>query len=184
MATEPNRPERGSTPATQPASAPKYSLEEAVALIAQSIAQQGEFQKQLVKATPKPRTTLRDFLKKHPQKRLHHEVFQAGRPVNPAGLSQDTIDLLDTLDTRKSMCDGMVDVVRIRDGVGGANSRIHLLYNNQTLEQRMAFYMRFPTFTALVKALVAEQAAQGITPVHETSAAPVDDDDDDNIELG
>lgn len=189
-------------PAAQ-TSAPALSTE---ALLAQALAQltasnakiaelmerQTEFNEFSKRNTPKRKTTMREFMKKHPQKRLKHPVYQNGREVNPSGLSQKTIDLLDTLATGH-YCDGLVDVIRLQDGINGVNSRIHIMYNNKTLEQRMVLYMRFPTLTKMIEQIAAEMAllagtpgAEGYNPkyapVHEESAAIPDDEveDDDN----
>lgn len=116
------------------------------------------------------RRTMAEYLAEKPRKRLLHEVYQNGRLVNPGGLSVETLRKLDTLATGK-YADGAVDVIRVRDGINGVNSRIHIVYSNRSVEQRMAFYMKFPTFTDLVTAVVAEMAARGIAPVMDESVA-------------
>jgi hypothetical protein len=149
----------------------KYTLEDAIALIAQSMAAQTQFQKSLSENAPRRKKTMGEYLAEHPRKRLLHDTFQNGRPVNPSGLSQETLLTLDTFATG-TYCDGLIDVVRIRDGAKGIASRIHIMYNNKSDAQKMEMYMRFPTFTALVKAVAADMAAQGIKPVSD----PVEDD--------
>lgn len=128
--------------------------------------QQAEYNKQALKIAPRRRKTMAEYLSEKPRKYLKHDVYQNGRPVNPSGLSKDTIDLLDTLATGK-YCDGLIDVVRISDGPGGVNSRIHIMYNNGSMEERMMFYMRFPTFTKIVTDVAAEMKLLGIKPVEE-----------------
>lgn len=162
-----------STPAL---AAQRYTLEEAISLIAQSMAKQSEFQEALVKNSPKRKKTMQEYLKEKPRKRLLRETYQNGRLVNPAGLSRETIEKLDTL-APGIYSDGLVQILRISDGVSGTNSRIHIMYSNKSLEQRMILYMRFPTFTKLVNAVAAEMAARGIDPVKDPVAAPVEDDD-------
>lgn len=147
-----------------PAAAPTYTLEDAIKLIAQSMAQQTALQEQVAHNTPKRRKTMEEFLAENPEKKLLHETFQNGRPVDPSGLSASTLRLLDTL-APGVYADGLVSVARVTDGPNGINSRIHLFYSNKEMGQRMQFYMRFPTFTSLVKAIAAEMAANGKKPV-------------------
>ncbi len=145
---------------------PKYTLEDAIALIAKSMAAQTQFQEQLAANSPRRRKSMEEYLAEKPRKRLLHDVYQNGRPVNPSGLSEATLKKLDTFAQGK-YCDGLIDVIRIRDGAKGIASRIHLMYANKSLEDRMTFYVKFPTFTALVNAVTADMAAQGIAPVYE-----------------
>jgi hypothetical protein len=156
---------------SQPAVAPseqKYTLEQAIAMIAQSMQKQSEFQELLVQATPKRRKSLQEFMAERPEKKMLRDVYQNGRLVNPSGLSTATLKRLDTLATG-SYADGLVHVVRIGAGV---DSRIHIMYSNKTIEQRMAFYVRFPSFTALVNAIADEMAAKGVKPVIEPAREP------------
>jgi hypothetical protein len=153
----------------QAEAAPKYTLEDAIALIAQSMANQTEFQKALAQNAPRRKKTLDEYLREKPRRRLLHDVYQNGREVNPSGLSRETIEKLDTFAQGK-YCNGLIDVLRIRDGVNGVSSRIHIMYANKTLEQRMTFYVQFPTFRSLVDQVVADMAAQGIKPVQEAVA--------------
>ena len=132
-----------------------------------------EFAKQ--NATPR-RKTMQEYLQENPRKRLLHDVYQNSRLVNPSGLSWATIKRLDTLATGK-YCDGLIDVVRIKDGVDGLNTRIHIFYANKTLEQRMSFYVMFPSFTKMVNAIADEMAAREVAPVVESYAGdPIPED--------
>ena len=136
---------------------------ESNARIAELMEQQALYNKEALKIAPRRKKTMPEYLaerkKRGGGKQLLHDVYQNGRLVNPSGLSDDTIKLLDTLATG-SYCDGMVDVVRRREGPEGIGTRIHLRYNNGTIEERMQFYMRFPSFTKLVKDIAAEMAAR------------------------
>jgi hypothetical protein len=136
----------------------------------QLMEQQAAYNKAALKIAPRRKKTMGEFLAERHQKGLSkflpHLVYQNGREVNPSGLSKETIATLDTLATGK-YCDGMVDVIRISDGPEGINSRIHLCYNNGTTEERMTFYMRFPTFTKLVLDIAADMKAQNRAPVIE-----------------
>lgn len=166
MANDRNTP----TPAAPAAApAPTYTLEDAIKLIAQSMAQQTALQEQVAANTPKRRKTMEEFLAENPEKKLLHDTYQNGRPVNPAGLSAATIRLLDTL-APGVYADGLVSVARVTDGVDGINTRIHLFYSNKELGQRMAFYMRFPTFTSIVKTIADEMKALGRAPIMDATA--------------
>lgn len=148
------------------------ALSESNAKIAAMMERQAEFNEFAKQNATKRRVTLAEHLEKHPEKRLLHEVYQNGRLVNPSGLSWKTIQRLDGLATGK-YCDGLVDVVRVKDGLNGINSRIHLIYSNKHEDQKMAFYVRFPTFTSLVNQIADDMAAHGIAPVQETAADPL-----------
>jgi hypothetical protein len=132
--------------------------------------QQAAYNKAALRIAPRRKKSMAEYLKerndKGRSKFLPHIVYQNGREVNPSGLSPETINVLDTLATGK-YCDGIIDVIRVSDGPEGVNSRIHLCYNNGTIEERMVFYMRFPTFTKIVQDIAAEMAARGIAPVIE-----------------
>ena len=127
--------------------------------------QQAAYNKAALKIAPRRKKTMAEYLRERNArgvtKHLPHIVYQNGREVNPSGLSKETIATLDTLATGK-YCDGMVDVIRIQDGIDGIGSRIHLCYNNGTIEERMLFYMRFPTFTKLVQDIAAEMAVRAM----------------------
>jgi hypothetical protein len=129
--------------------------------IADLMEQQAAYNKQALKIAPRRKKTMAEYLKERQArgggKKLLHDVYQNGRLVNPSGLSTKTIEKLDTLATG-SYCDGMIEVVRIRSGPKGIGTRIHLRYNNGTIEERMQFYMRFPTFTKIVEDIVSEMA--------------------------
>lgn len=142
--------------------------------IAELMERQTEFNEFSKRNAPRRKKTLKEYLREKPRKRLLHDVYQGGRLVNPAGLSVATIQKLDTFATGK-YCDGLIDVVRITDGPKGLNSRIHIMYSNKEIGQRMMFYMRFPTFTSLVDQVVADMAAQGIQPVREPAADPIEE---------
>jgi hypothetical protein len=173
------------TPASNPTSAPAQAAPSATeTLLAQTLAQlaqsnakltemmeqQALYNKAALKMAPRRKKSMGEYLaerkKRGVVKFLPHLVYQNGRPVNPSGLSQDTITKLDQLATGQ-YCDGLVTVNRISDGVDGINSRIHLRYNNGTVEERMFFYMRFPTFTKLVEEIASEMQTRKIAPVVE-----------------
>lgn len=139
--------------------------------MAEMLRQQGEYNKQALKIAPRRKKTLAEYLherqKRGAGKFLPHLVYQNGREVNPSGLSQATIDTLDQL-ASGHYCDGLVDVVRISEGPGGINSRIHIMYNNKSTEDRMTFYMRFPTLTKMVLDIAAEMVVNKTAPVIET----------------
>lgn len=160
------------------------ALAESQAKIAALMEQQAAYNKEALKIAPRRKKTMGEYLEERKKrgggKRLLHNVYQNGRLVNPSGLSQETINLLDTLDTGK-YCDGMIDVVRIRDGVEGINDRIHLMYNNGSVEERMTFYMRFPSFTKIVTDIAAEMTALGKPPVHSKAPNPVEPEFPENI---
>jgi hypothetical protein len=161
--------EKSTTPSVE------TQLAAAMAKIAELMERQTEYNEFAKQNAPRRKKTMQEYLQEKPRKRLLHAVYQNGRLVNPAGLSKETIQRLDTFATGK-YCDGLLDVVRIKDGVDGISSRIHIIYNNKSIEQRMQFYMRFPTFTAIVDAVVAEMAARGIAPVMEKAADPIEDE--------
>jgi hypothetical protein len=148
-------------------------LAESQAMIAKLLANQA-------RVLPRRRKTLREFLKERPQKRLIRPVFQNGREVNPAGLSDETIKRLDTVATG-IYGNGMLNVIRLTDGL---HSRIHIMYSNKSIEQRMAFYMQFPSFTSIVNTVVSEMKARGVEPINEPpppgSVEPEPEEDDDN----
>jgi hypothetical protein len=156
------------TPAAEPAE-PKYTLEDAIKLIAQSMAQQTALQAQVAANTPKRRKTMEEYLAENPEKKLLHETFQNGRPVNPSGLSAATIRLLDTL-APGVYADGLLSVARVTDGPNGINTRIHIFYSNKEIGERMNFYMRFPTFTSIVKTIAEEMVVNGKKPIMDESA--------------
>ncbi len=132
--------------------------------------QQAAYNKAALRLAPRRKKSMAEYLKERNDrgvtKFLPHLVYQNGREVNPSGLSTKTIEKLDQLATGH-YCDGIVDVIRRQDGVDGVSSRIHLCYNNGTIEERMLFYMRFPTFTKLVEDIWNEMATRGIAPVVE-----------------
>jgi len=136
---------------------------ESNARIATLMEAQAKHNDKVLKIAPRRKRTMQEYLAEKKQKGqlkfLKHDVYQNGRLVNPKGLSQATLDVLDTLHSG-SYADGMVDVIRIRDGVDGKNSRIHIMYNNKTIEERMMFYMRFPTFTKIVETIETEMKAR------------------------
>lgn len=164
-------------PAAAAPSATENLLAQTLAALAQSNAkitelmeQQAAYNKAALKIAPRRKKSMGEYLaerkKKGITKFLPHLVYQNGRQVNPSGLSPDTITTLDQL-AQGRYCDGLVDVIRVTDGVDGINTRIHLCYNNRTVEERMFFYMRFPSFTKLVQEIAADMKAQGKAPVVE-----------------
>ena len=147
------------------------ALAESQTKMAALMEQQGVYNRQALKIAPRRRKSMQEYLHQKPRKHLKHEVYQNSHLVNPKGLSQETLNVLDTLDSG-TYCDGLVQVVRITDGVGGINSRIHIRYNNKSLEQRMMLYMRFPTFTKMVLDIAADMKALGRAPVNEVFNDP------------
>ncbi len=179
-------PER-QAPATAPAE-PTLTLEQQMALMVQAMTASQQLQAESnakiaalmerqadfsEKTAPRRRKTLTEYLAEKPRKRLMREVYQNGRPVNPQGLSAETIKTLDTLAPGK-YADGLVDVVRVADGPGNIHSRIHLMYNTKHESERMQIYMKFPSFSAMVRAIAAEMAANGVAPVMDAVADPVE----------
>lgn len=148
------------------------ALSDSNAKIASLMEKQTDYNEFAKQNAPRRRVTMAEHLATNPPKRLLHEVYQNGRLVNPAGLSLATIKRLDTIATGQ-YCDGLVDVVRIKAGVNGLHSRIHIIYSNKSIEQRMVFYMRFPSFTKIVNDITDEMVAREIAPVNEPSADPV-----------
>ncbi len=138
--------------------------------MAEIMEQQAAYNKAALKIAPRRKKSMAEYLsdrkKRGITKFLPHLVYQNGRPVNPAGLSKETITKLDQLATGH-YCDGLLDVVRMSDGIDGINSRIHICYNNKTDQERMSFYMRFPTFTKIVEDVTAEMKTRKIAPVIE-----------------
>lgn len=186
-----------SSPAPAPAEAPapalttEQQLVAALAALAQSntritelMEQQAAYNRAALRIAPRRKKLMGEYLAERKKagraKFLPHEVYQNGRLVNPSGLSQETIDTLDTINTG-TYCDGMVDVIRMGVGV---NARIHIRYDNGTVEERMMFYMRFPTFTKLVQDIAADMKVQGKVSVKEPGAeAPEFDFPDELKEL-
>jgi hypothetical protein len=187
MANEQNqKPAASAAPSAAPAVVPtNFNMEQLFAMFAASQKQLADSQAQIAalmerqtefneKNAIRRKKTMEEYLKERPRKRLLHQVFQNGREVNPAGLSWDTIRLLDTLATG-TYGEGIVDVVRIKDGLNGVNSRIHISYNNKHEAQRMQFNMRYPTFTKLVQDIAAEMKVLGIEPVNDAVADPIEE---------
>lgn len=180
-----------------PPTATETMLAQAMAALAESQAkmatlmeQQAAYNKEALKIAPRRKKTMPEYLAERQRrgagKQLLHDVYQNGRLVNPSGLSNETIKLLDTLATG-SYCDGIIDVVRRREGPEGIGTRIHLRYNNGTIEERMQFYMRFPTFTKIVTDITNEMAArardeQG-NPDPKSPYAPQHDKPKDQVEF-
>ena len=163
--------------APTPASSTESLLAQTLSMLAQSNAkitdlmeQQAAYNKAALRIAPRRKKSMAEYLAVRKQKGiskfLPHLVYQNGRQVNPSGLAQETIDALDKLATGH-YCDGLIDVIRLSDGMDGINSRIHLCYNNRTVEERMFFYMRFPSFTKIVTDITTEMAARNIAPVVE-----------------
>ena len=145
-------------------------LAESQGQIAEMMQQQTRYNEAALRIAPRRKKSMQEYLserqKRGAAKFLPHDVYQNGRPVNPSGLSPETIKTLDSL-APGHYCDGIVDVIRISDGPKGINSRIHLMYNNGNDMERMAFYMRFPTLTKLINDIAAEMEANGVAPVVE-----------------
>ena len=159
-------------------------LTESQAQIAEMMQQQTRYNEAALRIAPRRKKSMGEYLaerqKRGATKFLPHQVYQNGRPVNPSGLSQETINTLDTLATGH-YCDGIVDVIRISDGPKGINSRIHLMYNNGNDMERMSFYMRFPTLTKLITDIAAEMKANNIAPVIEKGQDPPQFDFPENL---
>lgn len=160
--------------APAPAAFTPEQLTQAVMALAQMAGGQQAFMEFMKGNTPKRRKTLDEYLREKPRKYLHREVYQNNSLVNPKGLAQKTLDTLDTLATGDyTPGDGGVTFHVVRVGAGKF-SRINIFYDNKSLEQRMALYMRYPKFTDIVNAIAAEMAVKGIEPVLEERPDPPD----------
>lgn len=158
---------------TAPAPATQAPTADPMALIAKQMERQNDLAEAQLRGAPRRKTTLAEYRKRNPRKTLYRPVFQNGRLVNPAGLSDETIARLDTLASGR-YANGMIDVVRVGDG---AQSRIHIMYANANPDQRSMFYMQFPSFTVIVNKVVEEMAAKGAIPVNDPRPNPPDEDD-------
>lgn len=141
--------------------------------------QQTRIARAQLKNAPRRRKTLAEFKKenKHQFKYLIRPVFQNNRKVDPYMLSAETLALIDTIAPGR-YGNGMLTVARVGEQ---DQSRIHLLYSNKTIEQRMAFAIVFPTMNDLVAKVHAEMAQRGIQPINDPAPPfAVEDDEEDN----
>jgi len=143
--------------------------------------QQTRIARAQLKNTPKRRTTLKEHFKKFPPKRLTRPVYQNNRLVDPNMLSAETLVLLDQIAPGR-YDNGLLTVARVGEG---QESRIHLLYSNKSIEQRMAFYIVYPSLTVLVEKVHAQMAQRGVQPINDPPPPFVveDDDEDEKDEL-
>ncbi len=166
-----------SAPAAAPVAAPSATellLAQALARITELMEKQTEFNDFSKRNAPRRKKTMEQYLQENPRKRTLHQVFQNGREVNPSGLSKETLTRLDQL-APGIYADGLVGVIRVREGLNGLNTRIHLTYDKSTEASKMMFYMRFPSFTALVNGIWEEMKATGKAPVCDDVAEPLVD---------
>ncbi len=147
-------------------------LAQALAKITELMERQTATSEFAAKHAPRARKTLAQYLIEKPRKRLHRETYVNGRPVMPRNLSQKTIDDLDTLAPGVYTKNNVTVTVRRFDDGNKTFSRIQLFKNDKSLEQRMAFYMAFPTFAEIVRFIHAEMAANGVDPVVDPRAEP------------
>ncbi len=173
-----------SSPTAAPVVAPT-ATEAALAAAMQALAESNQKMTELMerqavaseyalKNAPIRRKTMAEYLKEKPRKRLLHDTFQNGRPVNPKGLSQETLNKLDTI-APGTYAEGLLTVIRVKEGLNGLHTRIHIFYSNKHEDQKMAFYIKFPTFTAIVNTIINEMALLSIAPVLDAVADPVED---------
>lgn len=141
--------------------------------------QQTRIARAQLKNAPRRRKTLKEFKKEnaHQFKYLTRPVFQNNRKVDPYMLSAETLKLIDTVAAGR-YGNGMLTVVRVGEN---AESRIHFLYSNKTIEQRMAFAILYPSMNELVTKVHAEMAGRGVQPINEPAPPfAVEEDNEDN----
>jgi hypothetical protein len=139
--------------------------------------QQTKIARAQLKNAPKRKVTIQEHFKKFPPKRLTRPVYQNNRLVDANMLSTEALALLDTLAPGR-YGNGILTVARVGEV---DQSRIHLLYSNKMIEQRMAFYIIYPSLNVLVEKVHAEMAARGIQPVNDPPPPfAVEDEVDDN----
>jgi len=140
-------------------------LAQALAKITELMERQTATAEFTAKHAPKARKTLAQYLIEKPRKRLHRPAYVNGRDVKPMNISQKTIDNLDTVAQGIYTKNNVTVTVRRIDDGDKKFSRIHLFKNDKSLEQRMAFYMAFPTFASIVEFIHEHMAANGMAPV-------------------
>ena len=139
--------------------------------------QQTRIARAQLKNAPRRKVTLKEHFKKFPPKRLLRPTYQNNREVDPNMLTTESLQLLDTV-ARGRYANGLLTIVRVGEG---AESRIHLLYSNATIEQRMAFYIIYPSLNELVRKVHAEMAEKGLEPVNDPPPPfAVEDEVDEN----
>jgi hypothetical protein len=144
-------------PTTPPVAAATPDL--AAALI-ESTNRQTELMERLAANQPKKRKTQADIVARRERKRFVHPIYQNGIEAQPYGLSDDTLKRCATLASGKYLND-VVEVVRTGKD---ENQRIHLFYDNTTVDKRMALKDSFASFSDMVLKITREMAARGIKP--------------------
>ena len=81
-------------------------------------------------------------------------VFQNGRAANPRNIPEH-LRLNVALIPAGKYVGGTVEVTR------GGKDEVYLHYKSQTIEDRMTFSTKFPTFERLLETLLAEVSAKG-----------------------
>jgi hypothetical protein len=133
-----------------------------------------------LKNTPKRKKTMAEYRREHPRKRLIRPAYQNNRLVDAALLTPENIELLDTIAAGR-YGNGILTVARV-----GAlrDSRIHMLYSNKDIEQRMTFYLTYPSLNVLIEKVHTEMTARGVQPVNDplplfaVEVEPEDNEDD------
>ncbi len=143
--------------------------------------QQTKIARAQLKNAPRRKKTMAEYNREHPTKRLVRDTYQNNRKVDPNMLSWEALKLLDTIAPGR-YGNGILTVARVG---AEAESRIHLLYSNKNIEQRMAFYIIYPSLNTLVEKVHAEMAQRGIQPINDPPPpfAVEDDTDEEKDEL-
>jgi hypothetical protein len=166
---------------TTPEAVSPAAFAAALQAIADALKSQTEAQVGFAKLTPKPKKTMKQYLRERKTRGMGKETirpsYQKGRPINAQGFDPETIERLDTLATGK-YCNGDLEVVRVGRG---DESRIHIFYDSfqDNRDMRWMFYMKYPTFKVMVDAIHADMAGQGIQPVVEARPKPAFEDEPD-----
>lgn len=168
---------RNTTPDTTEETVPVSVLSDVLERLTTLQEQQTRIARAQLKNAPKRRMTLKEHFKKFPPKYLTRPVYQNNRLVNPNMLSVEALALIDTIAPGR-YGNGILTVARVGEN---DQSRIHLLYSNKTIEQRMAFYIVYPSMNALVEKVHAEMAQRGVQPVNDPPPPfVVEDEPEDN----
>jgi hypothetical protein len=124
-----------------------------------------------LKNAPRRKKTLNEYrAEKGPQKRLIRPTFQNFRLIDAHMLTWEAIEKLDSLAPGNYL--GGLRIARVGEGV---ESRIHLLYPGKSIEQRMAFYMMYPSMNKLADTVLEQMAKRGVAPIFEERPPVVDD---------
>lgn len=85
---------------------------------------------------------------------LARKVFQNGIEVSEDQISKDAIAMLNALEPG-NYAEGLVQVIPTR--AGDSMSGIDIVYSNKTVDERIRFATRFPSFEILVSSLLKER---------------------------